>query len=473
MAKDLFSTLYKAGATLTGAHLKRMRGDWSPSPAEALTLPSHENPEADSEAVQTEAAPEVRRFSSSYQETLTFCLESRLAQFQFLSLPPAENDEIRSMVELELEKRKFLPLQLDQMTLSVELLSRSEEAVHVLVAAVRSDSLNPIPVEIGLPKAKFTRIDVGALAILRALRSNPSYSTLFSPGRHVLLLNEASSWTLLVLDHGSPLQIRTLGTTQTAPTTLLRLLRLSLLQADEDAGSPSPILSTTLLSPDPAPEFEAALRASPLGETLPPLASTDSPAALAAIGSAFRSAENSPFNLVPAAWLEELANHTHQRNLLHLIIGGLAIWAICAVALFFGPKLLDKAIASENAAVEALAPAVQSVNDVRHRVRLIQTYMDRTHAPLEILREVCLLLPQGITLNNLRFHRKDARLIVNASATSTALVYEFKQNIDGSALFAGSQLTSGPTTNTRTGGAEFELTALLNVPPDEEGESAQ
>ena len=120
-------------------------------------------------------------------------------------------------------------------------------------------------------------------------------------------------------------------------------------------------------------------------------------------------------------------------------------------------------------AIDAIEPAVRSVSDVRHRVRLIRDYSDRTYSPLEVLREISILLPDGITLVEMRYKREETRVTVKATATSTELAYAFKQRVDGSPLFSESKFTSGPTTNARTGGADFELTILLAAPQPEEG----
>ena len=163
MSRDQFSAIYHAGSSLTGARLKRARNEWSPGAPERQELPPAE-PAAEGDAVQTGASPEVRRFTASFTDSVTYCLESRAAQFQFLSLPPADESEIRGMVELELEQRKILPLELDKMTLAIEPLSKSEDAMRLLVAAVPTEKLDEIHAKTGLSPARLHRIDIAALA---------------------------------------------------------------------------------------------------------------------------------------------------------------------------------------------------------------------------------------------------------------------------------------------------------------------
>lgn len=489
MSRDQFSAIYDAGSTLTGARLKRTRTEWSLGAPETQELPPPPDASADG-AVQTGASHEVRHFTASFPDTVTYCIDSGAAQFQFLSIPVADDAEIPDMVSLQLEERKLLPLEASEMTIAYETLEKTGEDLRLLAVAVPTRTLDTIPTTTGLSKARIHRIDIGALAALRALRDDPK-SPLFAAGRHLLLLDETDTWTLVVIDNSQPILVRTLGVVTAPPRILLRLVRLSLLQAEAEQGSASPILSITVLADTLDPAFSTALAdafgapvalakagypepsATPIGQSEKIGEIGKSAAAVAAAaGAARRSAEGASFDLVPFAWREELADRAHRRTLLRIIVGGIALWVLAAAALFFGPSLLDKAIASEEASIRTLDPAVQKVSDVRHRVRLIRTYMDRTFSPLEVLREVSLLLPDGITLNTLRYARKDSRVIVSANATSTALVYEFKQHVDGSEMFRESQLTSGPTTNTRTGGADFELTILLNTPP-EEGDAAQ
>lgn len=476
MARDLFSAIHFAGNSLTGARLKRVRGEWSLTAPESLDIPDDTAAEPESppagpadgaapRAAQVSAPHAVRRFTASFPDAVTLCLESRAALFQYLSIPPADDEEIPGMVLLQLEERKLLPLPAEEMTVAIETLDRSDDALQLLVAAVPTAHLDAAIERIGLAKTHVHRIDIGALAALRALRDSDS-SPLLSPGRHLLLLDEAGFWTAVIVDSGRPVLVRPLGAATLPARALLRTLRLSLLQAESERDAPDPLSSISVLAGHPAPELLPALRDAFRCDVR--ALDRDAPAALCAAGAARRSAESAAFDLVPAAWRDELADRRHRRFILQAIVVGIALWVLAAAALFLGPSLLDKAIASEESALRTLDPAVQTVSDVRHRVRVIRTYMDRTFSPLEVFREICLLLPDGITFTSLRYRREDSRVTIGATASSTGLVYEFKRNVDKSETFSESQLTSGPTTNPRTGGADFELSVILATPQEEE-----
>ena len=471
MSRDQFPALHLAGNSLVGARLKRVRSEWSLAPPASLDIADEVAAPSDGSAVQTGVSHEIRRFTASFQDAVTLCLESRAALFQFLSIPVADESEIHDMVLLKLEERKLLPLPAEEMTVAIETLDRADDALQILVAAVPTQHIDDALDRTGLSRQHVHRIDIGALAALRSLRE-AGQTRLFAPGRHLLLLDEAGFWTLVVADSGSPVLVRPLGATDLPARALLRTLRLSLLQAESERDAPDSVASVTVLSESPSQDLLDALRNAFHCDIQPLPADRSDPAQtpgfLCAAGAARRSAENASFDLIPAAWREELATRRHRRILFQAIVIGIALWAVAAAALFLGPSLLDKAIASEEASLRTLDPAVQTVSDVRHRVRVIRTYMDRTFSPLEVFREVCLLLPDGITFTSLRYRREDSRVIVAATASSTALVYEFKRNIDKSEMFAESQLTSGPTSNVRTGGADFELSMILDTPQEEE-----
>lgn len=486
MSKDLLSAIHQAGDTLSGVRFKRTRGEWGflssetvqlPPPAAEPSADGAKRPAADGAAVQTDAPAEARRFVASFPDPVTFCVETRLAQFQFLEVPTGDEAEIAEMAALQAESRKLLPLPAEEMTLGIEVLDRGTETLRLLLCAVPTASLDAIPVQTGLAPERIGRIDVAALASLRAAPP-PEGSGM----RRLRLLEENGELSALVLDDGKPVLVRSLGPVSAPPALATRLLRLSLMQVEAEQGAARPLAGIEIDAASPLPEeWHAALRT--LSSDIVPVVPTSSgpsqpvsqplhgaarQACSAALGAARRSAERSTFDLVPAAWREAQAARSLRCGILRVLAVSAVVWIVCALALFLGPKAIDRLVASEQASVDALEPAVRAVSDVRHRVRLIRSYSDRTFSPLEVLREVSLLLPDGITLNTMRYKREDGRVVIAASATSTALVYEFKQNIDKSSLFRESRLTNGPTTNARTGGADFELTALLSVPQTEE-----
>ena len=459
MPKDLLSSICPSGDSLAGVRLRRTRDGWSADAPETAALPAPESAASEVEgAVQTEAPVEARRFCAAFPDPVTLCVESRLALFQFLELPAADADasELADMVALQLEEYKTLPLPVEDMTLATEVLEKGDESVRVLACAVPTAELDALPSRIGLAPERIRRMDVAALAALRAFPKSP-------PGRRLLMLGEADAVTAVFLDDGVPVLVRPLGDVSAPPAPAMRLLRLSQMQVESEQGTVRPLAGIEVASDAPLPPaWSDALRgfAGDVGE---PATRKLAPAAVAE-GAARRSAEGAAFDLVPAAWREEQAARSHRRGMLRVLGIGVVLWIVCALALFLGPRAIDRLAASEKAATDVLEPVVRTVSDVRHRVRLIRAYSDRTFSPLEVLREASLLLPDGITLSSMRYKREDGRVVIAATATSTSLVYEFKQNVDKSPLFRESQLTSGPTTNLRTGGADFELTILLKIP---------
>src|SRR5690606_17840850 len=109
-------------------------------------------------------------------------------------------------------------------------------------------------------------------------------------------------------------------------------------------------------------------------------------------GAAVRTALRCGFDLMPQDWSSSLSDRRFRRGLLRISGVALLVWVLCAAALFGGPTLLDRRAAAFQESLAALAPSSRVVQDVRHRVRMIQTYMDREESPLETLREISLLL---------------------------------------------------------------------------------
>ncbi len=465
MSKDLFTALAVSRRALAVARLERARKDWRISATETVSAPVAEpsapSPDGAADTAASEAPPPALPAAAS-TGPLTLCIPSEDVLFYPLTLPAADESELAGMVSLKLEDLAVLPLPTDEMTVSWERIgSQDEENIRLLVAAVPTATLDALAARLSLSHERVQRIDVAVFAFLRALLDRrPDLSS----GNHLVLFGEPGSLTLCHLSQGAPLLVRPLGSDALPSARLARLLRLSLLQSEEGADSPSAPDSLVFVSPGPAPDLQFAVGDKVLPvDHVPDLPWNEAVPA----GAARRSQEGAPLNLVPSVWTDDIANRRFRSTLLRIVVGGAALWILCAFALFGGPRFLDNSAESLQTTIDALQPAVDSVSAVRHRVRLIRTYMDRTYSPLEVFLEVCKILPDGITFSNFRYARPDARVVVNASAESTDLVYDFKRAVDASPLFAESRLTSGPTQNQRTRESDFELTIRLAVPTEE------
>ncbi len=455
MPTEFSTALYLDGESLDWTRLECVRGtprdvaqgrlDW---PAE----PAGDTDEPPGAGIPPDPAVLARRLAPCGPPPFTLCLDSSEVLFRTLTLPTMDRSEIDSMVELQLDK--VLPLPVEDMTIAHETLAIAETHTLVLACAVPTTTIDRAAQRLGLSAAALRRVDIAPLAFARLLAAHDAGQTPALEGREAVLLEEGAELTLMVLQDGLLLQARALGPRTLPWSELLRALRLTMLQVEAEQGVRE-LQRLTLVGEQPA-EWNLDTRLAETFQCAVRLLTTETLGTLSR-GAALRSAEGCTFDLTPVAWRTGLAASRFRRRLLHALAAGLLLWAVLTLTLFGGPVLMEKRAERIENEISRLDPAAQAVRDLRHRVRMIQTYMDRTRSPLEMLREISALLPEGIDLSSFRYRREDGRLWIQGTARSTPLVYTFKQRVDATDLFDYSALVSGPTTNPRTRGADFEL----------------
>jgi hypothetical protein len=450
MAKDISTAVALFADKLDWTRLERVRGAWCVDAAEVVELTVGPAAAGDGAEAGSET---LKRAMARVPERFTLCLESTHVLFRCLTLPTTDAAEVSDMVSLQLDK--LLPLPSDEMTVAHETLSNDEVNTVVLAGAAPTAVIAAAAERLGVATDRILRIDVAALAFVRLLREQ---GVALSSEREAVLLDEGLQWTLVVLDGGVPVLARSAGAAAAAEADVVRTVRLSLLQAEVEQ-CPRPLERITLVSARPAAEALRAKAAVAFACAVRVL----SPADVGSFsrGAALRNREPGALDLRPASWRTSVSDRRFRRGLTRVLGGGALLWVLLAAALYGGPALLDHRAARIEAGMKALEPSGQAVRDVRNRVRMIQAYMDRTLSPLEVLREVSALLPEGIELSSFRYRRDEQRVSVQGAAQSTPLVYEFKQRMDASPLFAETALVSGPTMNPKTRGADFELLVLF------------
>ena len=146
----------------------------------------------------------------------------------------------------------------------------------------------------------------------------------------------------------------------------------------------------------------------------------------------------------------------------------MVVW-LCLVTYLYGyPYLINHKIDKANKISEQLLPESSKVQDFRNRINIIDSYSDRSRSPLELLREVCIYMPEGIDLTQFRYRGTEKILQVEGRAQSSSIIYDFMNNLRNSKLLGENRLTSGPTHNKNLGKDVFELAIAITSGNDEE-----
>ena len=391
-------------------------------------------------------------------EGVTLVIGSGSAMFRAESVPASDAGDIADIMRNLLETEA--PLDPDQMVFSHEILRREGERTLVLAAAAPVAAVEALREKAGVPHARVDRVDVALLGLLRMLRDRPETK---SEGRIPVLAEEAGSLFLALLEDGLPALVRSAGPARAADgARLANAVRLAALQT-EMARGPAPLGPLLLVSADATLRDVGFKAAVALGV---PFRSLD-PASLPppAFGAALRTVEDEGMNLFPDVWRNDLDDRRHRRRFALGIAGGVALWLVLFGWLFGLPWILERRLHRLEEESDRLAPAEAEVDQIGGRLLLIDTYSDRTYSPLETLLEVCLAMPDGVTLSSFTYSADQGNAILEVVSSTQQKAFDLFERLKPSPLFARTEFMVAPALNKGTGriGSSIRLTFTTNA----------
>ncbi|MGI6496015.1 MAG: PilN domain-containing protein [Kiritimatiellia bacterium] len=441
--------------------------------AESTASPDEPSAEAAGRAPDADAADESNRREDARWAgilrraaaelgggTLSLALPTSQLLVKVLELPSEAGGDLEEIVPLQMEA--ISPFPGDELASSHETLAETETTLRVFAAALPKPTADRWDARLSSAGLKARRIDSALLGwwwTLSSARVLPQ-----GDGRNVVLIGRAGEWDVLLLEGGAPVLCRSLGS-ERSPQDLALDLTLSLLSA-ELKGSGKAVEELLLVSDAaPGPQLPDMLSKAAGGA---PVRFVDfAELGPAAAGCARRAAQSAPLDLLPASWRErELSAVARKRYFGAMAVAGLA-WVLLLAGLLLAPKIHDRIEARMREAVERDKPAYAEVRDVRDRVRLIRSYMDRSRSMLECLRVVVGVLPDEVLFTSLTYRREDG-LKIAGEAPEARQVYAFQDAVSNCGLFDNSTLT-GPTRNAARRVERFEVDARFDPKPEREG----
>lgn len=264
-------------------------------------------------------------------------------------------------------------------------------------------------------------------------------------------------------DEAGPVFARTLGV-QASPDDLAREATLSLL--DLAAERPSFAAARLVMV---QPEGLDAAYAEALGRATGLAAEKVQVGDLAPfeLSALERDEEDGCIDIVPAAWRDDEKAAATRRNFIYGAIAAVAVWVVAFAVLLAVPKAIARQTAALRGSISAVMPEYGEVADLRTRVRLIQSYEDRSHSALEALRILCERLPEGMTLGNFSYEKNDdggssgrrggpGGMKITGDAADSASILGLKDSMDEEGLFDAARL-KGPTMDGQRRRFKFEL----------------
>ncbi len=168
-------------------------------------------------------------------------------------------------------------------------------------------------------------------------------------------------------------------------------------------------------------------------------------------------AEGLWMDLAPAAWGEM----EEERRVKQGFLRAAAVFAVCwlaGVGVFLTLLSVRRAqLAELEREAEALEIPAREVRALRGKVLELAQYADRTVSPLECLRVVSEVMPDGVEMNSFVYN-KGSDLKLRGDAQSAAGVYEFVTALEETGMFPE---VRNDGVNTRGGQNAYSLTVIL------------
>ena len=334
----------------------------------------------------------------------------------------------------------------EPLTVSCETVSESENGRVVLAAALPESAADDIADALDAAKLNVTRVDALALGELRALWSElgneesavskDTADKQVTGKRRLVLLKGQDCLSLFVLDDDMPCAVRAI----TSEGDLRREVMLSLLDAEDFAGGKA--LSEIVVVGD--------VDASGL-ETFAPVRRVE-PAAQEAVfaGIESRTADAASLDVLPDSWREVLEETRFKAKLKKFLAIAGGIWALIMAILFGVPVVYGMLTDHQRTLSREHSRQYKAVLATKEKVNVVRKYSDHSRGALEIMKAVSDLLPlpddadsSCIELNSWNFKREDS-VKFSGEADSAGLVYDFKDALIDSGIFAQVNLT-GPS----------------------------
>lgn len=360
-----------------------------------------------------------------------------------LVLPPADRESLAAIVRLQMEK--IAPCAGDELSVGYEVVAQEEDGVRLFAAAMPRERLDELACQLADAGLRLTRIDAALLGWWRQLHTLGLPA--LTEGITAVLFEQGGEWDLLLAEHGELRLARCLGM-PAEPADLGREVTLSLLHYEMEAGTARPQAMLVVSGTCPASPWLEALRTAVAG-TLEPEWIDRARLGAPGLGTALREGGPERLDLVPQAWRSQERDLRKRRRFMMGVAAAVGLWCVLAGLLFAAPKIVAMRTAAVADRIAAGEADYRAVSDVRQRVRLIRSYMDRSDSLLEVFRDVCIFMPEGLELGSVTYRRGDTVKLAG-DAAQPALVYTLKDAIDASGRFDNERTRlSGPTRDAR------------------------
>ncbi len=355
---------------------------------------------------------------------------------QTLLLPTTQSSELQQMLELQIDN--LTPLPLEEAVYSFEPLGKTENETRVLVAIARKAAVNErvaVLEESGLPPEV---VGIDALAVFHSfVRGNlvPLDGKL-----NALVQVSPAAVHVVVHSQGLPVTIRSLVLGESlmgsdvSRAALREELQRTLVAAE--AEQPGRVIGKMTIA-----TWSDKLRAEveDLGKAwtgeVQCYTNGSAPTPAVSLCTETAAAEGARMNLLPDEW--RVRRRTAQLRL-RLIRGGIAlavayVLVLSAFLVFLG--IHEARLSRVKTEIKNRQKPYDDARQLHSLLVTMQKQLDMKYSTLEVMREVCQLMPETVKLNGFSFKKDDA-VTLKAQAQAATVATEFISKLEQSALFS-------------------------------------
>ncbi len=469
MAKELTTALILRPYAVEWTTLQRDRGggrvvDFQrrmlpDPPAAAASEPEEARGASDSVSAVSE---EIEPLCRDLPGRLHVGLPAETLLLRVVALPHASAEELRGMVELQMDK--ISPFPVEDMVFSHEVLERGAELSRVLVVAARLNGLEDVGRLLKGAGVQAERLDAAMMGwwpLLHEIEAVPA------SGRHVHLMVHEGGSDMLVTLNGHPIAMRRLpeigadADAQTWARDMVWEINHSLMALELEHGGEADDSMTVWHGGGQARAGATALH--DLCENKPEQRSLEELPPLSE-GLARRALRGDAglLDLTPQRWRSDERRQRFRKRMKQAAAALAALWVAGMGLVFGGAMVQSRWVETLRLRQAEWAEPADQVRDMRERVRMIRRFAVTDHSAIECLREVARLLPDGVELTSFTY-RKGEGIQIAGQAGTIDQVYEYQTRMDGSELFVRVSL-SGPRLDTRRGQQVFDMD--IDLPED-------
>jgi len=365
-----------------------------------------------------------------------------------LVLPSVEEKELARMLPFEVEKHS--PFSGERVVWAYEVLRKNRENSKVLLAVARQDVAEKSLKEWnGLPGA----LELKLMAIFCSVR----YLNLAEKkGIKALIYFDGKETQFMVMENETLLFARSFPPVKNSKGGFdmdylnEEIVRSGLAFQVQESKSFSSLI---LAGPFAPGEEDIGYLREKTGMQMSKAGNKD----LLALGLALRGTNfyKGQINLIPRDWLERKRALKYRKVGVRAIVVFSLAYLVFLTFLFQGLKSKKQRLARVDFELKQLSPALTRIRRLKGDIFSIQGYIAQENSALEVLREICVLMPEGVALNNLRF-QKNRILQLRGGAKSIRSIFDFRDRLGKSSCFSEVTLNYARAAE-KQGGAGFEI----------------